>query len=235
MFKFPQFLFMIFCLNLFWSFESYAWMRGAARGAFAGVTQGARSAFFLPSSFRSVTGAFSGISTGTRSLHNRPSRSSGLSKIEVGVVRQYTLDSSSAINSWLNEMGGVSEETTVEYLDQALAKLPIEQNPTLYRREYRNAAELSEYVQGAEITFKGYISASHKRFYGGNVYITFVNQKTGRDISHLSNYPAEEEVLFPRGTSFRVLDTQWKEGVLEVVLEEVEWIENRLNELRVGV
>lgn len=151
-----------------------------------------------------------------------------LTEREKGTLRQYTIDSYMGINAWLRDGIGPNEGTAVRIIDRILTKLPLDLNPILYRREYRSMEDLEEYQEGRTVHFKGYTSASKGQRGGpGNVRITFVDSLTARDISGFSHYPAEQELLFPRGARFKVISAEWQGDCLHVVLQELEHSETQ--------
>lgn len=81
-------------------------------------------------------------------------------------------------------------------------------------------------AKGSTIRAESFYSTTKKRnpTFEGEVNI-FIESKTGRDISKLSAIQSEEEVLFPAGTQFRVVDMMDNEDdtdILEIYLEEID-------------
>ena len=61
----------------------------------------------------------------------------------------------------------------------------------------------SKYAIGNTITEDAFTSTSYGQSFGGNVRFT-IDQKSGVDISSVSAYKSEKEVLLPAGTRFNV-------------------------------
>lgn len=81
-------------------------------------------------------------------------------------------------------------------------------------------------TRGATIRAESFYSTTKKRnpTFEGDVHI-IIESKTGRDISQLSAIRSEEEVLFPAGTQFKVVDIMDNEedtDILEIYLEEID-------------
>jgi hypothetical protein len=49
-----------------------------------------------------------------------------------------------------------------------------------------------------------------------------IQSRSGKDISSLSKYSPEEEVLFDKGSRFRIVDNFTHDGVRYIAMEEVE-------------
>ena len=85
--------------------------------------------------------------------------------------------------------------------------------------------QLKLYEPGTIIEERGFTSASaqpiDKTFKGykpKEIDVTFeIHGKTARDVSALSNYPDEHEVLFKAGTRFKVISRQGSHIVMEEV------------------
>jgi hypothetical protein len=60
---------------------------------------------------------------------------------------------------------------------------------------------LAKYEPGKVVTEPHFLSTGNP--FGGNIQYV-VQSSTGRDVSFLSHYPHESEVLFPPGSNFRV-------------------------------
>jgi NAD:arginine ADP-ribosyltransferase len=103
-----------------------------------------------------------------------------------------------------------SQQARVEALNQALQKLPPHHGP-VFRGSHLPDDELARYQPGVVVTERAFLSTSMDpavaRFaaFEGNVEFKILS-KTGRDISSVSMFPTEREVLFPTGVQFYVLD-----------------------------
>ena len=109
----------------------------------------------------------------------------------------------------------------VKQLNTALDALPKFDSSTT-RGTQLDASELKKWQPGKIVADHGFMSTTKKLSpdFGGNVQLT-VHGKTGRDISKLSGHPSEQEVLFPAGTRFKVVDRSEKHGKSYITLQEV--------------
>lgn len=113
-------------------------------------------------------------------------------------------------------------------LDDALARLPRHEETA-----HRGISGISDKVfgmldslaTGDVVRFSGFTSAARRpeAAFGGEVRLNIVS-RNGRSIRHLSQFEPEDEVLFPRGSHFRVVDTTYDddEAVLTLDLEEID-------------
>jgi hypothetical protein len=150
---------------------------------------------------------------------------SRISSAEKQALYKYSDMEYLSINKQLRE--GVSDQVTsrrIELISQALRKLP-EYKGLVYRRDSFEA-HMVKYVPGNIVEEPAFTSTSlsANATFSGNVLFT-IKSKTGRDISQHARYPEEEEILFDRGTKFRVLnrkDINDSNGVrIEIEIEEV--------------
>ncbi|WP_161908153.1 phage minor head protein [Emergencia sp. 1XD21-10] len=114
---------------------------------------------------------------------------------------------------------------TIE-LDSALKKLDTYKG-NLSRSLYFMSEEainsfLAAYSINGMITYKEYLSTTKGEVYNpdGQVQIYIRNSKKGKDISALN--PSEAEVIFERGTTFRVIKMVKRNGITHILLEEVD-------------
>jgi hypothetical protein len=99
----------------------------------------------------------------------------------------------------------------VNNLNSALEKLPKHVG-TVFRKADVPADVLALYKPGMIIEERGFTSTSKSSsVWSGSSRYEIVS-KTGRDISHLSTHPSENEVLFRSGTRFRVKNVVEKSG-----------------------
>jgi hypothetical protein len=102
-----------------------------------------------------------------------------------------------------------SQYARVEAINNALGKLPAYDGPVV-RGTNLPPEVLAQYRPGEYIIEKGFMSTTTNPIvaqspaFGGNVEFRVLSS-TGRDISAVSLFPAEQEVLFPSGTRFLVL------------------------------
>ena len=79
---------------------------------------------------------------------------------------------------------------------------------------------LARYQVGAIVPEHGYFSTSITRPFGGP-HRFVVHSARGRHIRQLSAHEIEDEVLFPSGTPFRVLDRIDGADMVPITMEEV--------------
>lgn len=112
--------------------------------------------------------------------------------------------------------------TKIAILTAALDQLPAFRGD-VYRGTTLSDRDLLERYRavGSEVIEPAFTSASRSplKMYGGNV-LFYVVSKRGRDVSHWSAQPEEEEVLFRPGTRFKVLAFEQSGGDFEIFLEE---------------
>lgn len=112
----------------------------------------------------------------------------------------------------------------VKGVNAALDKLPP-LTGTSYRSTSLSPKQLGSYIPGAVVKDPGFTSASaapiDKKFSGYKSKeqdVTMeIHGRSGRDVSALSNYPNEHEVLFKSGTPFRVRERNGNHIVLDEV------------------
>ncbi|MHB8876304.1 MAG: ADP-ribosyltransferase [Myxococcaceae bacterium] len=109
----------------------------------------------------------------------------------------------------------------------ALNQLPSHQG-TVFRGANLDPSILDRYVEGKVIAEKAFMSTTvdqnvAKTFGNANTLFVINSVKNGRDVSMLSDYVAEKEVLFSPGTAFKVLskDVDKLSGRTTIFLSEV--------------
>jgi len=93
-----------------------------------------------------------------------------------------------------------------EAISTALSKLPRYEGP-VFRGTLLGADDLARYVPNSTVTEAAFTSTSAdkaKQFSGNTEFL--IKSLTGRDVAAVSEVPTESEVLFDKGTSFKVLD-----------------------------
>lgn len=129
------------------------------------------------------------------------------------------------LNRALRSGAALSDEARryVDLLDRALARLSAFEGRTRRGIEMSGQA-LVDFAgrmrEGELVEFRGFTSTSVTRPMAGEVVVT-VHGRSGRAVSHLSAFPTEEEVLFPRGVQFRVRSAIFDGDELRLVLDEV--------------
>jgi hypothetical protein len=102
-----------------------------------------------------------------------------------------------------------SQRARIDALNRALQKLPTYEGPVV-RGSDLTPEVLARYRPGEVITEHAFLSTSlnpavaRSSAFAGNVEFRIVS-KSGRDVSLVSKYPWEQEILFPSGTEFYVL------------------------------
>ncbi|GMV42308.1 MAG: hypothetical protein AMXMBFR64_40240 [Myxococcales bacterium] len=123
-------------------------------------------------------------------------------------IRGYTSEDYWKINAALRN-GDPAElakyDTYIKAAEAGLAQLPSFQG-TVYRGANLPDAVLDNYVAGQTVTEHAFTStaASPSAAFTGNTKFV-IQSKTGSDVSSLSLYKNEQEVLFSPGTKFKVL------------------------------
>lgn len=122
-----------------------------------------------------------------------------------------------------------SQKETIQYLDNALEKVPIYKGEKPLQRDYffDDQKSLDEFVAplkiGGIFTDKAYISSSKLHYGKGEetIHVIIKSSKSGRDISEFN--VAEQEVLFPRNTTFVISDAYVDEhGKMTMVWSELD-------------
>lgn len=108
----------------------------------------------------------------------------------------------------------------------ALDRLPAQRGVEVYRAINLTDAQLSRYRDHVSemIAEPAFISTSRLPMlpsFPGNTFFS-IRSESGRDISSYSLHPGQQEILFRRGSQFRVVDFREENGRYFVALEEVE-------------
>jgi hypothetical protein len=127
-----------------------------------------------------------------------------LSKIDRAHIRAYSGAGYRKTNAQLRK--GSLDEATYRHskdLSKALDKLP-KHEAQVYRKADLTAEQFALYKAGNIVQERGFTSSSKYSgtWSGSKQYV--IKSKTGRDISHVSLHPGENEVLFKPNTNFRV-------------------------------
>lgn len=106
-------------------------------------------------------------------------------------------------------------------LRKALLKLPP--LPGMFTRvSYLSLTILLGHQAGEVVCYPSFTSTSLKRMPVSNHSVRYtIIGRTGRHIAKFSRFPKEEEVLFPSGTSFRVLQVDREPDITHIIMEEV--------------
>ncbi len=152
-----------------------------------------------------------------------------LSPEDLSAIADYTGDGYSEINGALRGDdidARMAVEERAQALSDALQKLPVHEG-FVFRGLQNDLTpeQVARYAPGTMVTERAFTSAStssDEMFQGGNVGFA-IESATGRDVSEVSEYGNEREVLFDKDTSFRVESAQYddKLGMYVIVMSEV--------------
>lgn len=107
-------------------------------------------------------------------------------------------------------------------LDNALEKLPAYKG-TVFR--VTDLPDTVKIVKGGVFKDNAFMSATTADLgttFGANHRLIMLESTKGRNIRGFSAIPKEEEILFPRGTQFDIVDTRSSNGFIEVLLNETD-------------
>lgn len=162
--------------------------------------------------------------------------SSGSDKLELTydelrALNNYISSASYTINEILRTDGYNSLSSTqkdiVDNLDTALKKLPTYKGNISRSLEFIDDNAVNEFISkfeiGSNIVFDEYISTtSATKLYNpnGQVQIFIMNSKKGRDITTFN--ASEAEVLYERGSEFKILNVDYRYDKYWILLEEAQ-------------
>ena len=143
-----------------------------------------------------------------------------LTEAERAAIEDYSGTGYLDLNSGLRE-GSVSPEqrARAEAISAGLAKLPPFEGE-VYRGADIDPQIGERYRAGAVVTEDAFTSTSRTLPFEGNTYWT-IQSRQGRDISAISRLP-EDEVLFDRGSRFRITQNFVFDGNRFIEMEEVD-------------
>lgn len=158
----------------------------------------------------------------------RQIRQGALTEGEKGAVVRYVSPDSYVLNDKLRRKA-VSEFTEVEIqwmreIDKALEKLPSYEGNLNRSLTFAFEEEAKDFYEsmniGEEYVPRQYLSTTKKGVYNdiGQVQIYIQNAKRGKDLGELA---IEDEVLYPVGTRFRIVNKVEMHGKYCILLEEV--------------
>jgi hypothetical protein len=119
-----------------------------------------------------------------------------------------------------------SQLARIEALNRALEKLPPHSGP-VFRSTDLPPEALAQYQPGAIVSESAFLSTSmdlgvaQSTAFAGNVEFRILS-KSGRDISSVSTFPTEREVLFKTGVPFYVLDRRSDPLTGRTIIEMIE-------------
>lgn len=129
---------------------------------------------------------------------------------DLSALADYTGLGYADLNSALrSDAVDASQHARIEALNTALNKLPPYNGPVV-RGTNLPPEVVAQYRPGEVITENTFLSTTtnpavaQSSAFSGNVEFRILSS-TGRDVSSVSIYPHEQEILFPAGTKFYVL------------------------------
>jgi ADP-ribosyltransferase exoenzyme len=141
---------------------------------------------------------------------HHPTAIDSLTSDDVIALADYTGSGYAELNGALrSDAMDASQHARVEALNDALEKLPAYQGPVI-RGTNLPPEVLAQYRPGEVITEDAFLSTTtntavaRSPTFAGNVEFRILSS-TGRDISPVSMFPGEQEILFPAGTKFYVV------------------------------
>lgn len=139
-------------------------------------------------------------------------------------INWYTAGGHDKVNRHLREdyNAAILSENVIRLAEE------LDRLPTFAGLVFRWAfsSEITDWAVGAEVEYRQFLSTTHGNPYTLDLFafrpvlITIIS-KSGRNISHLSQYPDEKEVLFVFGSKFVVRFIGKREEKTIVLLEEI--------------
>jgi hypothetical protein len=133
-----------------------------------------------------------------------------LTSDDLSALDDYTGSGYQDLNSALrSDALDASQHARVQAISDALQKLPPYHGPVIRGTDLPPEV-LAEYRPGEVITEDAFLSTttnpavSRSPSFAGNVEFRIMSS-TGRNISSVSMFPGEQEILFPAGTKFYVV------------------------------
>lgn len=152
----------------------------------------------------------------------------GLAAIDVVAVYNYTAKRIARevnLQCWTNTLTK-DNEIFARFLEQALDKLPQTEHKILYRytgTPNNLEAFLEKYQVGREVTEPAFLSASWDELTNSDRVknlIVLIKTRTGKNISKLSRYRKEREILTNRNKNFLVKELTKENEIHILILEE---------------
>ena len=156
---------------------------------------------------------------------------SGIIKLtddEQYAINRYISSDSYRINEKLRNNAELTEDDKkfIADLDSALSKMP-DYKGDLVRSLYITDKEdrqrfIDKFIVGEAISFDEYLSTSNKEVYNpdADIQIYIKNSTMGKDITKYN--PDELEILYMRNSKFKVIKKAEQNGVMYILLEELE-------------
>jgi ADP-ribosyltransferase exoenzyme len=140
-----------------------------------------------------------------------PSSTDGLTSDDLAAIADYTGPGHEDLNDALRSNAvDASQKARIEAFSNALQKLPTYQGAVIRGTDLPPEI-VDRYRRDEIITEDAFLSATtdpavaRSPTFAGNVEFQ-ITSKTGRDISHVSLFPNEKEIVFPAGTRFLIID-----------------------------
>jgi ADP-ribosyltransferase exoenzyme len=151
---------------------------------------------------------------------------SALTSGDLSALADYTGSGYQDLNNALrSDALDASQQARIDALNRALEKFPAYEGPVV-RGTNLPPEVLDGYEPGEVITEPAFMSTTtnpavaQSPTFGGNVEFRILST-TGRDISSVSMFPGEEEILFPPGAKFYILnktvDPQTGRTIIEMI------------------
>lgn len=151
------------------------------------------------------------------------SRPAALTQKDLDALKDYTGPGYQELNNALRA-GTVdpSQQARINAIEQALGKLPNHQGP-VFRGTDLPSDVLAQYKPGEVITEKAFTSTStaSTQAFPGSTQFTILS-KSGKDVSQYSQYPGEQEILFPPGARFEIVSRTYDPATGKTFIEMVE-------------
>ena len=156
-----------------------------------------------------------------------------LSADEKASINYYTGDGFRDINKNLNSGNFSRVEGLTNHIDKGLNKLPDYKGNVTRTVTFNSKKELDVFLKSHKVNspvrYDQYLSTSNTGTYGGDIagpdrVKISINSKTGKDISGFSRNKTEGEVLFGRGSQFKVNEVKvgaGKYGETFITMEEI--------------
>lgn len=155
-----------------------------------------------------------------------------LTETQKDAIVRYTGDDYKNINNSLRglETATAKNQTTIDIMKSALKNASLPQNMTLYRgtstEALGNLKNLSpEQLVGKQFVEAGFMSTSANKqvangTFSGNMQITIKAQKGAKalNISSISQYEGEAEILFNAGQKMVITDAKNVNGILHITV-----------------
>jgi len=175
--------------------------------------------------FKGVRDSYNNVNI-TNMFFGEKAKNSTINAQDVGYINKYISSESYIINEGLRNKTGLSKEhmDIVNGLDIALSKISNYEGNLSRSLYFYSEEDIDKFLKGYEVgaikIFNEYLSTTKGEIYNpyGQVQIFIINSKKGKDISKYNS--EEQEVLYPRGAKFKVLEIKKDEDKYNIVMEE---------------